>query len=101
MLVCSMVPSAFAPTLVHREPVMLNSAHMAVLEITLSKCVEVSDTSTSSTLTHTKQQLMTGDVETMSRIPTTKSGIRTWVTAAQLPQLQVSTQFSTCDRAGP
>ena len=40
MQACSMAPSAFAPTLVHREPVMLDSAHMAVLEIALSKCVE-------------------------------------------------------------
>ena len=94
----SMVPSAFAPILAHRGPVMRTGAIIVVLETAQSKCVEGLDTSTSSTLTHTKQQLMTGDVETLSRIPTTKSGIRTWVTAAQL---QVSIQFFTCDRAGP
>ena len=78
MLVCSMVPSAFAPTLVHREPVMLDSAHMAVLEIALSKCVEGLATSTSSTLMHTKQQLMTGAVATRRKTPTTKSGTMIW-----------------------
>ena len=78
----SMAPSAFAPTLVHREPVMLDSAHMAVLEIALSKCVEGLATSTSSTLMHTKQQLMTGVVETPCRTPTIKSGIKTWVIVA-------------------
>ena len=82
MLVCSMVPNAFAPTLVHREPVMLNSAHMAVLEITLSKCVEGSDTSTCFILMHTKQQWRNGAVETQNRTYITKNGMRTWIIVA-------------------
>ena len=79
MLACSMAPSVSAPTLVHREPVMLDSAHMAALETAQSRCAEGSVISISSTLMHTKQQLMTGDVETLCRTPTTKSGTMTWV----------------------
>ena len=78
MLAYSMAPSASVQTLVHREPVMLDSAHMAVLEIALSKCVEGLATSTFSTLMHTKQRLMTGAVATLCRILTTRSGIMTW-----------------------
>ena len=79
MLACSMAPSVSAPTLVHREPVMLDSAHMAALETAQSRCAEGSVTSTSSILMHTKQRLMTGAVGTLSRIPTTKNGTMTWV----------------------
>ena len=81
MLDCSMAPNAYVPILVLWEQAMLDNAPMAALETIQSRCVEGLDTSTFSTLMHTKQQLMTGDVETLSRIPTTKSGIRTWVIA--------------------
>ena len=83
MLACSMVPSAYVPTLAHREPVMPDSALMAVLETALSKCVEGLVTSTSSTRMHIKLQLMTGAVVTQSRTPTTRSGIKTWVVVVQ------------------
>ena len=79
MLACSMALSAYVPTLVHREPVMPDSVLMAALETAQSKCAEDLGTSTSSTPMHTKQQLMTGDVGTRSKIPITKSGTMTWV----------------------
>ena len=74
MLVYSMAPSAFAQILAHREPVMRAGAIMDVPETAQSKCVEVLVTSTSSTPTHTKPQLMTGAVGTLLKTPTTKSG---------------------------
>ena len=79
MLAYSMAPSASVQTLVHREPVMLDSAPMDVLVPIQSKCAEGLDISTSSTLMHTKQRLMTGVVETQYRIPTTKNGTMIWV----------------------
>jgi len=82
MLACSMAPSVYAPTLVHREPVRLDNALMAALETTPSKCAEGLGTSTSSTLMHTKQQLMTQAVGTPCRTPTTKNGMKTWAIAA-------------------
>ena len=78
-LACSMAPSVYAPTLVPREPVRLDNAHIAVLEIAQSKCAEALATSTSSTLMHTKRLLMTGAVGTPCRTPTTKSGTKIWV----------------------
>ena len=78
MLVCSMALSVYVPTRVHREPVMLASALMAVLETARSKCVVGLDTLTYSTPMLTKQQLMTLAAATPCRIPTTKSGIKTW-----------------------
>ena len=78
MLACSMAPSAFAQTLVHREPVRPDNAHMAALEIAQSKCAEALATSTSSTPMHTKPRLMTGDAGTPCRTPTTKSGTMIW-----------------------
>ena len=61
---------------------MLDSALMDVLETIQSRCAEDLDTSTSSILIHTKQQLMMGDAVTQYRTPTTKSGIKTWVIVA-------------------
>ena len=81
-LAYSMAPSVYAPTQVHREPVTLDNALMVALETAQSKCAEGLGTSTSSTLMHTKQRLMTGAVGTPSRIPTTKSGTMTWVIVA-------------------
>ena len=83
MQACSMAPSAFAPTLVHREPVMLDSAHMAVLEIALSKCVEGLATSIFSTLMHIKPQLMIGAAGALLKTYTTKNGMLTWISVAQ------------------
>ena len=82
MLVCSMAPNVYAPTKVQREPVMLGSALMVVLETAQSKCVEGLDTSTYFTLMRTRQQLMNGAVGTQCKTPTTKSGMQTWVTVA-------------------
>ena len=78
MLVCSMAPNVYAPTKVHREPVTLDNALMAALETAQSKCAEDLGTSISSTLTHTKQQLMTLAVGILCRTPTIKSGTKTW-----------------------
>ena len=77
MLAYSTDPSAFAPILAHREPVMQASAIMDVQETAQSKCVEGLVTSTSSTPTHTKPQLTTGAVGTLLKTPTTKSGTTT------------------------
>ena len=93
MLACSMVHSVSAPTLVHREPVMLDSAHMAALETAQSRCAEGSVISISSTLMHIKLQLMTGAVGTQCKTPTTKSGMQTWVTVALWHSLE-EWQFS-------
>ena len=79
MLVCSMALSAYAPTQVQWELVMLDNALMAALETAQSKCAEDLGTSISSTLTHTKQQLMTLAVGILCRTPTIKSGIKIWV----------------------
>ena len=77
MLAYSTDPSAFAPILAHREPVMRAGAIMDVQETAQSKCVEGLVTSTSSTPTHTKPQLTTGAVGTLLKTPTTKSGTTT------------------------
>ena len=78
-LAYSMAPSVYAPTQVHREPVTLDNALMVALETARSKCAEGLGTSTSSTLMHTKQRLMTGAVGPQCKTPTIKSGIQTWV----------------------
>ena len=77
MLAYSMAPSAFAPILAHREPVMRAGAIMDVRGTAQSKCVGGLVTSTSSTPTHTKPQLTTGAVGTLLKTPTTKSGTTT------------------------
>ena len=77
MLAYSMAPNAFVQILAHRESVMRAGAIMDVQETAQSKCVEGLVTSTSSTLTHTKPQLMTGAVATRRKTPTTKSGTMT------------------------
>ena len=78
MLVYSMAPSAFAQILAHREPVMRAGAITDVPETAQSKCVEGSVTSTYSTLRHTRQLLMTLDVEALHKTPTTKDGMMIW-----------------------
>merc|ERR1719323_774340 len=57
------------------------SAHMDVQEIAPSTCAEGWGTSTSSTQMHTRQLLMTLDVEALHRTPTTKGGLKTWAIA--------------------
>ena len=81
MQACSTAHSVSVPTLDPKETVMNLSALMDALETALLKCVEGLGTSTSSTLMHTSQLLMTLDVETLPRTPTTKGGLKTWATA--------------------
>ena len=83
MLVCSMALSVYAPTQVHKEPVMLDNALMAALETARSRCAEGLGTSTSSTRMRTKQQLMIGAAGTLYRTLTIKSGIKIWVIAVR------------------
>ena len=78
MLVCNMDPNAFAQTLAHKETVKKRNALMVVPGITVSKCVEDLGTSISSTLMHTKQQLMIGAVETHCKTNITKNGTQIW-----------------------
>ena len=80
MQVCSTAPSASAPTLAHKETATSLSAHMDAQEIVLLTCAEGWGTSTSSTQMHTRQLLMTLDVEALHRTPTTKGGLKTWAT---------------------
>ena len=82
MQACSTARNVSVPTLDPRETAMSLSAHMDVQEIAPSTCVEGLGTSTSSTLMHTRLQLMILDVEAPRRTPTTKSGMQTWVTVA-------------------
>ena len=81
MLDCSTVRSVSAPTLDPKETAMSLSAHMDALVTAPSPRAEGSVTSTSSTQMHTSQLLMTMDVETLRKIPTTKGGLKTWVIA--------------------
>ena len=82
MQACSTARNVSVQTLDPRETAMSLSAHMDVQETTLLTCAEGLGTSTSSTPMHTKQQLMTGAAVTPCRIPTTKSGIKTWAIVA-------------------
>ena len=93
MLVCSMAPNVYAPTKVHREPVTLDNALMVALETARSKCAEGLGTSTSSTLMHTRLQLMTLDVEALHRTPTTKGGLKTWAIVTYQQPLQLLLQL--------
>ena len=68
--------SVSARTLAHKETAMSLSAHMDVQETAPSACVEGSGTSTSSTRMHTRQLLMTLDVEALRRTPTTRGGLK-------------------------
>ena len=70
--------SVSARTLAHKETAMSLSAHMDVQETAPSACVEGSGTSTSSTRMHTRQLLMTLDVEALHKTPTTKDGMMIW-----------------------
>ena len=85
---CSMGRNAYVQIQVHKETVSRGNAIMGAQETAPSKCVEALATSTSSTLMHTRQPLMTGAVETQHKIPTTKSGMRTLAIVArhQAPQ---------------
>ena len=74
MLVCNMDPNVFAQTQARKEAVMKGNAPMVVPVTTVSKCVEDLGTSISSTLMHTKQQLMIGAVETHCKTNITKGG---------------------------
>ena len=78
MLDCSTVRNVSVPTLDPKETAMNLSAHMHVLETAPSPRAEGSGTSTSFTLMHTSQPLMTLDVEALPRTPTTKGGLKTW-----------------------
>ena len=78
MQACSTAHSVSVPTLDPKETVMNLSALMDALETALLKCVEGLGTSTSSTLMHTSQLLMTLDVEALHKTPTTKGGLMTW-----------------------
>ena len=79
MLVCNMDPNAFAQTPARKEAVKKRNALMVVPGTTVSKCVEDLGTSISSTLMHTKQQLMIGAVETHCKTNITKNGMLTWI----------------------
>merc|ERR1712045_81503 len=72
-----------------KETAMSLSAHMDVLVTAPSPHAEGSGTSTSFTLMHTSQLLMTMVVEALPRTPTTKDGLRTWAIATYQPLLQL------------
>ena len=78
MQACSTAHSVSAPTLDPKETAMSLSANMDVPETAPSACVEGSVTSTYSTLRHTRQLLMTLDVEALHKTPTTKDGMMIW-----------------------
>ena len=78
MQASSTAHSVSAPTLDPKETAMSLSAHMDVQETAPSACAEGSGTSISSTQMHTRQLLMTLDVEALHRTPTTKGGLKTW-----------------------
>ena len=82
MLDCSMGHNAYAQTLVLKEIASKENAIMIAQEMFPWKCVEALAISTYSTLMHTRQPLMTGDVETQRRIASTKNGIPTWAIVA-------------------
>ena len=84
MQASSTAHSVSAPTLDPKETAMSLSAHMDAQEIVLLTCAEGWGTSTSSTQMHTRQLLMTLDVEALHRTPTTKGGLKTWATATYL-----------------
>ena len=79
MLVCNMDLNAYVPTLVRKETAKKRNALMVVLGTIVSRCVEDLDISISSTLMHTKPQLMIGAAETLLKTSTTRNGMPTWI----------------------
>ena len=78
MLACSMGHSAFAQTLGRKKTVTKGNAILVVQGTIVSECVEGLDISTSSTLMHTKPQLMIRAVEIHYKTNITKNGIAIW-----------------------
>ena len=91
MLVCNMDLNAYAPTLDPKETAKKRNALMVVLGTIVLRCVEDLDTSISSTLMHTKPQLMIGAVDTLCRTNIIKNGTPIWA----IVRVQVSLQACT------